>query len=1089
MKGKKVASLFMSAMLFLTSFTEVTGALSADNDSKYVVSKNEVLSVDKTVDNMYIEGGSLDMNGKTLTVKGDLILSEGTLTLNGGKIYVGGDFRQQTEKISSDGKKVYTEASGSAVKMTKASDFISVDGSFFSQEYYSATHNDFSDGIIEVKGDFRYIACGYNNNFLPTGKNRVVFSGDKLQKVSLDGCTSGFAALELKNYSPEGVFFETTFLSDSFVTNGCVYSFADGGVFGSTLKDDMTITGSMTLSAGKMNLNGHKLTINGDLMQSGGEMNINGGELVVSGDYAIRKVDGEIGAGALNMTNDADTVDVSGAFVMQSEISHIGKLTAGKLKVGEDFIVADGNASEFYASGTHMVILYGSKPQRVNFSNSLADGSHFNSLKIENTSAEGITFASKAFVCGILYNTESAIANSEKIILDCTLYDGKWNHSLSTESNVTLKKDIEIDGNLYLNNYSLSLDRNTLVVGANLIIGGGDLYVNSGNLIVKKDLREQKENINADGTVSYSAANDAFLVMTDENGSAEVYGDYYANNNSSGKGELTAGTLKIGGNLTQIGQQDNFRATGTHKTIFNGANTQKVSFDSTMSGFAEVVLENSSAEGVTFNRFNCLKLTTNGNKYTVEDGSRLGYTLEKDEVLDGDFVLSGGTLDLNGHRLEINGSFIHAGGTVFVNGGEFFVTNDYKMQSANGADSSGILKMINPDDKVKIGGSFVMQSKTSHSGMLTDGIMEIGGDLAYSDYCSKFVPTGRHSVVLGGNGKQTITTNNGYGTICFNNLDFANKSEEGASIGADTKVSGILGGNGNIENSCRIKLDTSASLKNNKWFGDISVGSTYKLNADTEISGSLYLSYLDIFDVNEKTLNIGKDLVVNGGRLNLNKGRINVSGDFRHQNMTERNGKFVYEVGNYGEVNMLFPEDYLFVGGDFISYDRQNKSLSLIDGTIEIKGNFMQFGDAYKCFYATENNKVIFSGDKKQSISAECPQMRFARIELKNTSDDGVVFENGINYGTLEANDSKYSFADGSRRGWTLEKDEETEGDLLISGGKLDLNGHKLTVNGNITITAGEMAVNGGKLDVSGNLSVKNVGILSMTNEMADLPI
>ena len=66
---------------------------------------------------------------------------------------------------------------------------------------------------------------------------------------------------------------------------------------------------------------------------------------------------------------------------------------------------------------------------------------------------------------------------------------------------------------------------------------------------------------------------------------------------------LSAGTLEIGGNLTQLsgGAGNNFYTTGTHTVVLNGSGKQTVSIansEKNNSRIANLKIENTSAEGV-----------------------------------------------------------------------------------------------------------------------------------------------------------------------------------------------------------------------------------------------------------------------------------------------------------------------------------------------------------------------------------------------------------------------------------------------------------------------------------------------------------
>ena len=79
------------------------------------------------------------------------------------------------------------------------------------------------------------------------------------------------------------------------------------------------------LGAGEYDLNGYTLTVTGDLIQSGGVMKINGGTLNVGGDYRIQtkhinenETEYANSTGYLVMTDENDSVKISGNFITSS---------------------------------------------------------------------------------------------------------------------------------------------------------------------------------------------------------------------------------------------------------------------------------------------------------------------------------------------------------------------------------------------------------------------------------------------------------------------------------------------------------------------------------------------------------------------------------------------------------------------------------------------------------------------------------------------------------------------------------------------------------------------------------------------------
>ena len=92
------------------------------------------------------------------------------------------------------------------------------------------------------------------------------------------------------------------------------------------------------------------------------------------------------------MTNDADTVKVIGDFVMQSTVSHDGKLSAGVLSIGGDLTqLSGGSERNFHTTGTFEIILDGTDEQHISIYNNNINYSRITGLKIENTSAAGVS--------------------------------------------------------------------------------------------------------------------------------------------------------------------------------------------------------------------------------------------------------------------------------------------------------------------------------------------------------------------------------------------------------------------------------------------------------------------------------------------------------------------------------------------------------------------------------------------------------------------------------------------------------------------------------------------------------------------------
>ena len=537
----------------------------------WIISGDYTLTADATVSSLKLTGGTLNLNGHTLTVKGNV--EQGgysrttAININKGQLYVEGDFAD-----------VETNYNYAYLIMQDPEDYVCVNGNFIKCSYYTST---LTDGIIEVKGDFieKYY-YGDVNNFAPSGNHKVILSGENMQTVSFDRAESCFNTLEIRNFSSDGVLLSTPVTINNLIDNGCNVSFANGERSGWTLEADETIEGDLFLSRGVLDLNGHKLTVTGNLVHSGGTVLVNGGELEVQGDYRVQSLSGSTygnSTGVLNMTNEADTVKVLGNFVMQSTASHKDKLSAGTLEIGGNLTqLSGGSYYNFYTSGTHTVILNGNEKQTVSIYNNSKDYSRINNLKISNTSAEGVDFERYAYVVGNLYNTESEVTNAANLYISSTTVfaDKVWDNDVNFVENYTLNDDVSIGGNVYL-------------TGGTLALNGHKLYV-SGNFNMSRTNESH-----GNGCLTMNNPEDYICV----NGDFLAY-SYYANTN------LTDGIIEVKGDFTQkyYGYSNNFAPSGNHRVVLSGTRLQKINFDGENSKFNILEITKPIDTGYTFNK-------------------------------------------------------------------------------------------------------------------------------------------------------------------------------------------------------------------------------------------------------------------------------------------------------------------------------------------------------------------------------------------------------------------------------------------------------------------------------------------------------
>jgi len=145
-----------------------------------------------------------------------------------------------------------------------------------------------------------------------------------------------------------------------------------------------------------------------------------------------------------------------------------------------------------------------------------------------------------------------------------------------------------INGDLYIKGSRLNLAGRTLKVNGNLIQTEGTLDVNGGRLEV---------------TGNYTISGYSYLNMTKDEDYILVRGNFETRSVYDHQYNLTAGTLEVKGNFTQIcGVSKNFNASGTHKVILSGNEVQNIYFSSIPSStINNLIITKPLSEGYTYN--------------------------------------------------------------------------------------------------------------------------------------------------------------------------------------------------------------------------------------------------------------------------------------------------------------------------------------------------------------------------------------------------------------------------------------------------------------------------------------------------------
>ena len=953
------------------------------------ISSDMKLTEDKVFGDVYLNGGTLDLNGYRLTIRGNLIQPGGVLKINGGRLEVSGNYVMKTGNWSE-----------SYLNMTNESDYVLVGGNFITNS--SNSHEGvLTAGILEVKGDFRqeYTNNGYKGNeknFKATGKHKVILSGSKQQTIFFEnswGALSCFNILELKNSSSDYNFISpiwvNTLVGDGNINSSlylvnivtplnCDYVImGDLTIQGGTLNlsgRHVVVEGNVTLANGRIDVNNGNLTVRGNINQSGGTMYINGGRLEVSGNYVMKT--GNWSESYLNMTNESDYVLVGGNFITNSSNSHEGVLTAGILEVKGDFRQEytnngyKGNEKNFKATGKHKVILSGSKQQTIFFENSWGALSCFNILELKNSSSD------YNFISPIWVNT--------------LVGDGNINSSLYLVNIVTpLNCDYVIMGDLTIQGGTLNLSGRHVVVEGNVTLANGRIDVNNGNLTVRGNINQSGGTMYINGGRLEVSGNyvmktgnwsESYLNMTNESDYVLVGGNFITNSSNSHEGVLIAGILEVKGDFRQEytnngykGNEKNFKATGSHRVILSGNTQQTVYFEKPGQSCFNILQISNANNQVFFTSpiwVNSLTAKKISGNLTLIGGT---ISISGQEVtIDGDLTLAGASLNLDKGRLLVNGTVNQIAGSLNVNAGNVEIKGNYIIKS--GDWSYSYLKMTNESDYVLVEGNFIQNSCYNHDGYLTAGTLEVKGDFrqeytnrGYKNNEYNFKATGSHKVILSGNTKQTVYFENP-GQSCFNILEISN-------------------------------VNNQVFFTSPIWVNSLTA---------KKISGNLTLlgGTISIFG---QEITIDGDLTLAGASLNLDKGRLLVNGTVNqiagslnvNAGNVEIKGNYIIKSGDwsYSYLKMTNESDYVLVEGNFIQNSCYNHDGYLTAGTLEVKGDFRQeyTNRGYKNnmynFTASGTHKVILSGNNLQTVYFETPgSSKFNILIITKPLDSGYSF-------------------------------------------------------------------------------------------------
>ena len=1038
-KDKTLNNTTLTSDMTVTGNLTVTGSLNL-NGFKLTVNKNLYGS-----GNINVQGGTLNVkgdlyesknvsveNGKLL-VGGSYFQTSSTLDLNNGRVEVGGDFRLQDVSKQEDGTNQYNSCYAT-LKMNDEADYLLVKGDCYIQSNWGdgSTNNDLTNGTLELKGNFAQIN-GSGRNFNAKENHKVIFSGENLQTVTFqDAGSSGFNILagtvnpqvDITAGRINKIGAETTL--ENFVQYGNLD--VNGKNF--------SINGNM-IQHGNVSVNKGLFKVFGDYSQREGCLDLDNGTLRVTGDYrlqSVREADGKTVYdncyGVLKMNDLKDYFVIGGDCYIQSnwgDGSTNNDLTNGKLVLKGDFYQINGSSLNFNAKGNHRVLFFGSKKQTIHFDS--PGNSGFNIL--DNSTNKNVVLTA---------------ARINKIGVNATVYSFEQYGSLDLNG-----KTFAVTN--YFKEYgNVNINKGTFRIGSYYMHQDGCLDLNNGRVEVTGNYRLQSSSVVNKKTV-YSSGN-ATLKMNDPDDYFLVKGSFFMQSNwgdGSTNNDLIDGTLELKGNFYQYnGSGVNFNAKGNHKVLFSGDKLQTISFSSPGdSGFNVLSATENTRVDIKAGRINriggAVVQIAGFTQYGSLDLDGNSLSLTKNLIQNGNISLSGG-------ELNIGGNYIQQDGILDLNNGKITVNGDYRLQNtAQDKDGKpvynscyGVLKMNDAEDYFLVKGNMYVQSNWgdgSTNNDLTNGTLELKGNFfQYNGSGSNFNARGSHKVIFSGDTRQQIHFDSP-GNSGFNLLY--------ATPNTDVDIT-----------AARInKAGSNVTILNFTQYGTLDLdGNTLTITNDLKEYGNI-------------NVHSGK-LVVRGnayhcdGALDLNQGTVEVDGDYRLQQISKNDAGEPEYNSCYGVLKMNDAGDYFLVKGNMYvqsNWGDGSTNNDLVNGTLELKGNFSQINGSSNNFNAKGSHQVIFSGSTLQTVTFASPGSSGFNILAKTTNKNvdltaARIYVIGTT-GTAVKNFTQYGSLDLNGKSFTVTGNFSQFGSVNLNKGQFNVNGYYYHQDGSLDLNNGKLTV------------------------------
>ena len=575
----------------------------------------------------------------------------------------------------------------------------------------------------------------------------------EFENVMLAGIRINGGTLKISDQSKEEMKFNGLFVTDKA---GNLSITGDGGEI---YIGRLDLNGSLQINdkcskkinvASNLNIRNYVSIKNMDIHVAGncnvaGSLEFASSELVVDGNM-------EADNGYLQMQDTEDKLLVKGNLTLgETYGSSKGEcLTNGTVEVKGDFTSnykeTGSNWYGYYETNMHKTIFSGEKTQKISFKEPSQVNGFNDNLELQNNN---INFVTPLY--SLTVNNDMTISKTEdlQIVTQLIINNGSFVTTGNVEANmlnINNTKENQIQGNLNMTG-TVVFKKGSLEVGGNAKFDNGYLQM--------KDT-EDKLVVKGNMTLGETYGGSESDCLT--NGTVEVKGDFTSNYKETGSNWY------------------GYYETNTHKTIFSGEKTQKISFKeaSQVNGFSDKLeLQNNDINFATpiYNvKINQDTQLTNTEKLMITGTLNTGgYKFATTGNIDAERLDMGGAgVEIAGdvavRTMNVSGSDNLIKGNLMVNGGGAAFKQGSLEVGGNAEFNNGFLQMQDTEDKLLVKGNLTLGETygSSKGECLTNGTVEVKGDFTsnYKETGSNwygYYETNMHKTIFSGEKTQKIS--------------------------------------------------------------------------------------------------------------------------------------------------------------------------------------------------------------------------------------------------------------------------------------------------------------------------------------------